>query len=463
MADIFISYAHADQLEARRLAGALEQEGWSVWWDRRLAPGEIFDEVIEEQLAAARCVIVLWSSGSIRSRSVKAEASWAREHRLLVPAAIEDVTVPLFYRPFQTASLISWEGDRSHLGFIELVEGVDHILGRKHQPCSEKHRDANPGTDEACDNKNGADYAAQSVDPLTEPQGNVRVGDVIKDRFVVVEELGSGGMGKVFKAEDKVAVEAMARQSFVAIKVLHQSFKDVPIAFHVLQREVEKTRSIAHPNIIRVYDMDRVNDIVFMIMEYLDGRSASELLDEPGFSGLSIDDTMAIVEPVCTGLAYAHQCGLIHSDLKPSNIFVTKGGITKIIDFGIARARSDSQKETTIFDVTELGALTPAYASPERMWGNKPDPRDDIFSLACITYELLTGTHPFRRLASKTAHADVELARPSQLTTRQWRGLQNALSLARKDRTESVERFRADMKRSQSFFVRFAAAWRATR
>lgn len=274
----------------------------------------------------------------------------------------------------------------------------------------------------------------------------VGVGDVVKGRFRLEEELGAGGMGKVFKATDRVWAEAEDRNPYVALKVLSESFRRHPESFKALQRETEKARRLAHPNVIRVYDCDRDGDTIFMTMEYLSGRTLEGITKRPGFSGLPFKEAMEIVRPVGQALAFAHGSGLVHSDFKPSNVFLTDDEQVKVIDFGIARAvtrQDEGDAGETTFDVGALGALTPAYASPEMFQRNrKPDPRDDIFALACVTYELLTGKHPFDRIGSDRAlDQGMKPERPSGLTRPQWHALKQALAFERSARTASVERF----------------------
>ena len=113
MSDIFISYASADRERAKILADVLAEQGWSVWWDRVIPPGKQFDEVIEEALDAAKCVVVLWSQASTASTWVKTEAAEAMRRKALIPAVIENVKIPLEFRRLQAADLSHWKGDRS--------------------------------------------------------------------------------------------------------------------------------------------------------------------------------------------------------------------------------------------------------------------------------------------------------------------------------------------------------------
>lgn len=128
--DIFISYAAPDRPTAQTLAKALHDEGWSVWWDRSIPPGKSFDEVIEAALDGAKCVIVLWSQASVTSNWVKVEAAEAARRRILVPALIAEVTIPLEFRRIQAASLVDWPTSAPHLGFQSLVGSVADLLGR---------------------------------------------------------------------------------------------------------------------------------------------------------------------------------------------------------------------------------------------------------------------------------------------------------------------------------------------
>lgn len=285
------------------------------------------------------------------------------------------------------------------------------------------------------------DDRTRVVAPLRSPQA----GDVIKNRFVLETNLGAGGMGTVFKALDRVRQEAQDRDPYVAIKLLSDAFRRLEISAIALQREAKKALSLSHPNIIRVYDFDKDGDLTFMTMEYLSGRSFDRIIKESGFSGLPLATVLEYMRPVADALGYAHSRGLVHSDFKPSNVFVTDDGQVKVIDFGIARAirrAGAGDAEQTVFDPSALGALTLPYASPEQIAGLDPDPRDDIFAAACVTYELLTGRHPFERKASAAARAQgLVPARIESLSRGQWEALRQALAFDRTARTPSIKAF----------------------
>lgn len=272
--------------------------------------------------------------------------------------------------------------------------------------------------------------------------------EVLKNRFILERVLGAGGMGVVYKAKDLLKVEAKDRDPYVAIKVLGEEFKSHPEAFIALQRESRKTQRIAHPNIVNVHDFDKDGDTVFMTMEYLEGTPLDKLIKKYRSTGVPAADAWQILEGICAALAYAHGQHIIHSDLKPGNIFVTDQNLAKVFDFGIARAVAKAEQDVgdtedrTIFDAGNLGALTPAYASLEMLEGEPPDVRDDIYALGCIAYELFTGTHPFERKNAKDARrSGMKPERITGISKQQWRVIERALAFERENRVATVGEF----------------------
>ncbi len=270
-------------------------------------------------------------------------------------------------------------------------------------------------------------------------------GSVLKERFELVNVLGEGGMGKVYRARDLLKVEAKDKNPFMAVKTLSGDFREHPEAFMALQREASKAQRLAHPNIATVFDFDRDGTTIYLTMELMEGEELSSFIKRLPAGGLPVPEAMKLIKQLCDGLAYAHSKSLVHSDFKPGNAFITSEGTVKLLDFGIARAsktRRDATGVTTIFDPSELGALTPAYASLEMFDGDDPDPRDDIYALACVSYELLTGKHPFNKLsAPKVLEKGLRPAPIAKLSKRQNRALLNALAIRREDRTPAVEQF----------------------
>ncbi len=268
---------------------------------------------------------------------------------------------------------------------------------------------------------------------------------VLKQRFVLDRKLGSGGMGTVFRAKDLRKVEARDRDPYLAIKVLNNDFRDRPEAFIALQREASKSQAMSHRNIVSIFDFDKDGELPFMTMELLKGSELSELLK--GYpNGLPADEVWPLVRSLCNGLQHAHEQGVVHADFKPGNVFVCADGVAKIFDFGIARAvqkglGSDYEEpDDTAFDVHGMGALTPAYASAEMLRGSPPEASDDIFALGIVIYLMLTGRHPYDRVAADEARSrEMVPSRPKQLRAHQWRALQSALALNREDRPASAD------------------------
>jgi serine/threonine protein kinase len=273
---------------------------------------------------------------------------------------------------------------------------------------------------------------AESSVPLT-------IGAVLNERFELVEVLGRGGMGVVYRAIDRRKVDFGDSDHFVAIKVLNEEFKRHPEAIRTLQLESKKSMKLAHPNIVQVRDFDRADGNVYMVMELLEGHSLQQLLREQYPKGMPLRLVIDIVRGLGDALAHAHDQGIVHSDFKPSNAFITRAGHVKVLDFGVARVHHALDPGQTVFDVGSLKALSPPYASIELMNGAAPDPRDDVYALACVTYLLLTGRHPFGEMtAMRARHEGLAPARIRGLPAEAWQALTAALAFERNARTQTI-------------------------
>ncbi len=272
----------------------------------------------------------------------------------------------------------------------------------------------------------------------------ISVGMVLHSRFKLIEPIGEGGMSTVYKAIDLRKVEARASETHVAVKLLTVPLSDFTESLSLLQREAHKLQTLPHPNIVRVIDCDRDGRTVFMTMEYLSGESLKRKLASPDLKGLPAKEAVHILSCVASGLAFAHGNGIVHGDLKPGNVLVTDHGDVKIIDFGIARLMTRHPRAAGVNgdERPRLSALTPPYASPEMLENAEPDPRDDIYALACIAHELLTGRHPFDRMVANEARdSGMKLVRRSSMSAAQFRAIAHGLEFEREKRTPSVERF----------------------
>jgi TonB family protein len=257
-------------------------------------------------------------------------------------------------------------------------------------------------------------------------------GALLGNRYRLERVLGEGGMGVVF-----LAVDQEVRGEVFAIKVLKPEIRANPESLRLLREEVRRTRALRHPHIVGVYSLNSDPSGVYMLMEYLDGKSLKTVLDEEFGRGMPLMRAWPMIYDVGAALAYAHDHNVVHSDIKPSNVIITSSGSCKLLDFGIARA---DRHRTGTRDATAIGALTPAYACCEMFEGRAPDQSDDVYAFACVIYEMLTGRHPYGRANAVDARAQKLQPAPIKvLTHRQNHALARALEFDRERRTASVE------------------------
>ena len=208
---------------------------------------------------------------------------------------------------------------------------------------------------------------------------------VFGGRYAVIERVGTGGMAEVYRARD----DLLGRE--VAIKVLHERYSRDRSFVERFRREAQSAANLNHPNIVALYDYGADGDTYFIVMEFIEGRSLSEIIASEG--ALLPERAADIASDVAKALDRAHSNGLVHRDVKPGNIMITSTGQTKVTDFGIARALSGDGEQT----MTQTGMVigTAAYLSPEQAQGNTIDGRSDVYSLGVVLYEMLTGQAPF--------------------------------------------------------------------
>jgi serine/threonine protein kinase len=264
----------------------------------------------------------------------------------------------------------------------------------------------------------------------------VEVGCVLRDRYEIAQFLGTGGKGSVFKARDRYRSSLPPSLQYVAIKLLHEQPGTQDETIEALRRELQSAQTLSHPNIVKVHDVDRDGDVDFFTMELLEGELLSDLMRRFQPLPISRPQVWSIVRQIAAGLEHAHARKIVHADLKPQNIMVTNSGEVRILDFGSSYPFAS---ESLVEPIWRRSSATPAYACCELLAGRTPDPRDDLYSLACITYELLTGMHPFqRRRANQARDFGVVPARPANLSRRQWQTLAKGLSWHRAARSISV-------------------------
>lgn len=270
------------------------------------------------------------------------------------------------------------------------------------------------------------------------------IGTILNDRYMITEVIGVGGMAYVYKAFDKVC------NRVVAVKILKDEFMSDAQFRRRFTNESKAITMLSHSNIVDVYDVSLEGDSLYIVMEYIDGITLKEYMERKG--ALSTVEALHFVKQILSGLAHAHERGIVHRDIKPHNIILLKDGTIKITDFGIARlTKFDTQ---TISDMA-IGSVH--YISPEQASGDRTDARSDIYSAGIILYEMLTGKLPFEAdtavaVALKQVQAQPEL--PTELNPELPQGLEDiTLKAIMKDpaiRYQSVGAFLADIAQFES-------------
>ena len=270
----------------------------------------------------------------------------------------------------------------------------------------------------------------------------VQVGSVLRDRFLLQKRIAGGSMGVVYKALDRRLAEAGTESPYVAIKVLSPQLAKSGSALRALQQEAAKGRCLTHQNIVRFIDFDRDDELYFIVMEWLEGRTLADILDSADRKQIDLDETLDIVRQLGSALDFAHRCGIVHADVKPGNVMVAPNGDVKLFDFGVARVRQAQEQNDSDFDPGILGAITPAYSSMQVLTGEEPVPSDDVFSLGCLMYRLAAGFRVFGpRNAAEAAEEGMKLQPIECLSDQQWAALKKAISYSRVTRFDSVNEF----------------------
>ncbi|MFE8070119.1 serine/threonine-protein kinase [Marinobacteraceae bacterium S3BR75-40.1] len=263
------------------------------------------------------------------------------------------------------------------------------------------------------------------------PRKHKWLGKVLNNRYRIEALIASGGMSNVYRAIDTHLERAGSADCAVALKLLKSDAARESASLSLLARETAKTRRLSHPNIVRVQDLEQDGDTWFMVMELLDGEPLSRMIQRSRPNGLKWKGVKAILEQILDALRYSHRHGVIHADLKPSNIFFTRQGEIKLLDFGVSRALSHSRHEDYLQpknDETSIYGYTPAYTLPELTKSDKPLPQGDVYALACISYELLSSRHPFdRKPLTLQERRKAKLKRPAHMPLKVWQTIKRQL------------------------------------
>ena len=268
--------------------------------------------------------------------------------------------------------------------------------------------------------------------------------------YKILEKLGEGGQGTVYKAVDS----KLGRT--VVIKVLPAELTAKAANLKRFEREARLASSLDHPNICTIFDLDEINGINFISMQYIEGRNVRQLVNG---RPLSLESALSITLQVADALAAAHARGIIHRDIKAGNVMVSPGGQVKVLDFGLAKLLDEDAARTSGIHHTELTEVgipygTATYAAPEQARGDRVDERADIFSTGVLLYETLTGSWPFRgQTAVDVRHAVLHDApaplsqvRPGQVPPRLQQILDKALAKDVRNRYQKISQFRDDIR-----------------
>lgn len=220
-----------------------------------------------------------------------------------------------------------------------------------------------------------------SHSPEVTPVSAQNIAESLASRYEVLDPLGDGGMGMVYRVRDRETNEILA------LKLLRPEIARDPAMMERFKNEIRLAHRITHKNVCRIYDFNRVDDLAYFTMEYVDGESLRALLKRAG--KLTPERVTDLARQICAGLSEAHVQGVVHRDLKPENVMLGRDGLVKLLDFGIARAvGSDTATARTIMG-------TPEYMAPEQSQGKPVDQRVDLYALGLILYESLTGRRAF--------------------------------------------------------------------
>ncbi|WP_085726887.1 serine/threonine-protein kinase [Pseudomonas sp. R37(2017)] len=255
--------------------------------------------------------------------------------------------------------------------------------------------------------------------------------EVLAGRYRIERLLGAGGMGTVYRARDLLSEQFGDPNPHIALKILSEEFAETPDASALLYSEFALTRRLRHNNVLRLhtFEVDIDHQHAFITMELMRGLTLDKLLCERPL-GLPWNELRDITLPLLDALAYAHACGVLHGDIKPSNVMLCEDGV-RLFDFGLGMAEEGILPGLPRLSRERFNACTPGYAAPELLERQPLTARADVYGVACIIYELASGKHPFRRLPSTEARderLDRVLQAPRSLPKSCWPALRMALA-----------------------------------
>lgn len=311
------------------------------------------------------------------------------------------------------------------------------LIGSEDAP--EAAPEADTGDDRAEPDAVEQTEATEEIDEAAE--ADLPKGTVCADRYIVDKPIAIGGMSTVYRAIDDRSGKP------VALKVLRRTLIDDPDQIAAFEREADNAWALRDPHFVKVLAQGWIGKRPFLALELLEGQSLGAALKTQFATGARWPLVRRLLTAIGTAIGHAHANGLVHADLKPGNIFLQRDGEPKILDLGAVQVvHGDTRLDLERDHDLSGGALTPAYASPEMLLGASAEPRDDVFALAVIGYELLAGRHPFDRYsADRARHLDIRPTRPRGIPAYAWRMLRRGLALRRDRRPPSMKAFVAGL------------------
>lgn len=280
---------------------------------------------------------------------------------------------------------------------------------------------------------------------------------VLNGRYKLEGLLGTGGMGMVYRARDLLAEQYGEPEPLVAVKLLRDDLAGCPDSAALLYSEYALTRHLPHPGVVRVhsFEVDPANQQAFFSMQLLRGMPLDRLMCEQP-QGLAWGEMRDIALKLLEVVAFAHRRGVLHGDIKPSNLILGERGV-QLFDFGLGQAMDYGLEGLARISRNRVSAWTPAYAAPELLAGATLSPATDLFAAACVIYELASGKQPFGRLGVRPMgeqRASQSLERPANLPAKVWRALRRALTLAPRARQASAYELQQALTCPSSPFLR---------
>ena len=466
--DLFYSYAPADNNLAQQLDEALallrRQGTLDTWHAGRVGAGELRQDLVANWIETAKVILLLVSSSFIASPDCYDLEMQRALQRVATGKAVAVVVLlrPCDWRsgpfahlptlPRNKKPVTAWSNP--DLAWEDVALGVRQIVtqltfsGWPAALTVPELDGITANSPRALPRASTPSYSDDGIEPALKP------GTMVGGRFRILDLLSAGGFGQVYVAEQQLGT----KKRRVAVKVLHPQFARDPLLVPRFLREGALVSELEHPNTVKFFDFGKTDSgDLYIAMEFIDGRTLADEMSRPGRACFPLERLDRILGQVCGALQEAHDKGIVHCDLKPSNIFLTRRAgeddFVKVLDFGIATVIAD-QVPSSPYLKSGPGMGTPPYMSPEQFRGRNIDARTDIYSLGLIAYEMISGRMPFRAATAEEWAVEHLVSPPlplrapsanSPVTRRVHSAIMRALSKDRNQRQGSAREFFEDL------------------